>query len=245
MDTSLLQHLQSPTVLTGCFFLLFFVLLRGVINARIFPKLSDRSAIKALLSSLRYGFLITLIVIVLAFALTFSAPPEVGRLSNHWGPFIGSMVVVLGFALSFFLIHRETLPSVGAETVHVLADFVKYPFPKVREADCYSPLLGVQKSEYVDRYKDKGQTPPYVPRNIDGQLTEALKRKDFVLVVGPTAAGKTRTTYEALLRVAPSRPMVLPLREEDLGQIVKELKARSDRPNRGRAMARRRRQVLG
>jgi tetratricopeptide (TPR) repeat protein len=72
-----------------------------------------------------------------------------------------------------------------------------------------------------------------VPRNIDGQLLEALEDdKNFVLVVGEARAGKTRTAYEALLRVAPSTLMVVPSRAEDLGEIIHELKSWSGRPSR-------------
>ena len=73
--------------------------------------------------------------------------------------------------------------------------------------------------------------PPYVPRDIDDELTQMLKSDDFVLLVGPSKAGKTRTAYEALLRAAPLTPMVVP-RAEDLRTIVEVLKSWSGRPSR-------------
>jgi hypothetical protein len=41
-----------------------------------------------------------------------------------------------------------------------LAELAQFPFPKVSESDCYD-LLGVSKSEYVDQYQARGETPPY------------------------------------------------------------------------------------
>lgn len=107
---------------------------------------------------------------------------------------------------------KERLSGYGARwiTRYEIADLVlQYPFPKVSEADCYK-LLGVWRSEYVDRYQAESKMPPYVPRQIDDALRNALGQKNFVLLLGPSKAGKTRTAYEALLEVAPSTPMVVP-----------------------------------
>jgi hypothetical protein len=41
----------------------------------------------------------------------------VSQLSGHGGSFIAVVVVLLGFALAFFSIHRETRPVVDAESV--------------------------------------------------------------------------------------------------------------------------------
>ncbi len=101
----------------------------------------------------------------------------------------------------------------------LLAKFVKYPLPTVSEADCYD-LLGVARSEYSDRYADRGGKTPYVPRNVDAELRNAIRQKAFVLLVGPSKAGKTRTAYEALLHVEPSNRVIVPFRAEDLPRIV-------------------------
>jgi Tfp pilus assembly protein PilF len=124
----------------------------------------------------------------------------------------------------------ERLSAYGARWIarRAVADLVlQYPFPKVSEADCYK-LLGVWRSEYVDQYQAEGKMPPYVPRQIDNALRHALEQKDFVLLVGPSKAGKTRTAYEALLKVAPSIPMVVPSKGEDLAKIVEELQFLAD-----------------
>ena len=53
------------------------------------------------------------------------------------------------------------------------------------------------------RYGDDGHrgADPYVPREIDKKLDEALREKPFVLVVGDSKAGKSRTAFEAAQRL--------------------------------------------
>jgi len=132
---------------------------------------------------------------------------------------------------SFSVPATAALPTALGEASSRFSKLAVYPLPKVSEADCYD-LLGVSKSEYVDQYHVRGETPPYVPRDIDEELAEMLKNRDFVLLVGPSKAGKTRTAYEVLLKLAPLTPMMVPSRAEDLGTIVEELKSWSGRPSR-------------
>jgi tetratricopeptide (TPR) repeat protein len=58
--------------------------------------------------------------------------------------------------------------------------------------------LGASPSRYGDA--DHRGSDPYVPREIDKQLDAALREKPFVLVVGDSKAGKSRTAYEAARR---------------------------------------------
>jgi hypothetical protein len=83
----------------------------------------------------------------------------------------------------------------------------------------------VTPSEHVDRYRDNGQEPPYVPREMDGKLEDALKRKPFVLVVGPSKAVKSRTACEAVRKLAPSAPLVIPRTVSDLEKLIDGLVA--------------------
>ena len=64
-------YLTHPLVLAGFGLLLFFALLRAVLKSRVMPTVSKSAGGRALLSLLRYGFLIALAVIVLGFALAF------------------------------------------------------------------------------------------------------------------------------------------------------------------------------
>jgi hypothetical protein len=59
--------------------------------------------------------------------------------------------------------------------------------------------LSVSKSRYGDR-RHRG-SDPYVPREIDEQLDRALREWPFVLLVGDSKAGKSRTAYEAARRL--------------------------------------------
>jgi tetratricopeptide (TPR) repeat protein len=59
--------------------------------------------------------------------------------------------------------------------------------------------LGVSPSRY-GRDEQRG-ADPYVARKKDGELDRALREKSFVLVVGDSKAGKSRTAYEAARRL--------------------------------------------
>jgi TPR repeat protein len=52
--------------------------------------------------------------------------------------------------------------------------------------------------------------PPYVPRDIDAKLDEALGAERLVVLLGDSAAGKSRTAYEALRRLSPGRWLLVP-----------------------------------
>jgi len=57
---------------------------------------------------------------------------------------------------------------------------------------------------------DLAEQPPYVPRDQDAELDDALRRGGLVIVEGRSAAGKSRTAAEALRRVAAGRPLLVP-----------------------------------
>lgn len=69
--------------------------------------------------------------------------------------------------------------------------------------------------------------PAYVKRDIDdlidSQVRQAVEDGGFVLVVGESTAGKSRATYESLLRVAPSFRLFFPETKDDiLGYAIAE-----------------------
>jgi non-ribosomal peptide synthetase-like protein len=67
-------------------------------------------------------------------------------------------------------------------------------------------LVGVSPSIYLQRDPD----PPYVRREVDELLDQALQQRRFVLVVGPAKAGKSRSAIEAARRHLPAAPLVVP-----------------------------------
>ncbi|MEU8471231.1 hypothetical protein AB0F30_25575 [Streptomyces sp. NPDC029006] len=66
--------------------------------------------------------------------------------------------------------------------------------------------------------------PKYVPRDTDAALRDFLTRQStsggFALLVGPAAAGKTRTAYEAVRQVLPRWRMLMPATGAELNALV-------------------------
>jgi non-ribosomal peptide synthetase-like protein len=77
--------------------------------------------------------------------------------------------------------------------------------PTVAEMPIYG-LVGVSPSIYLQRDPD----PPYVRREVDDLLDQALQQRRFALVVGPSKAGKSRSAIEAARRRLPAAPLVVP-----------------------------------
>jgi tetratricopeptide (TPR) repeat protein len=55
-----------------------------------------------------------------------------------------------------------------------------------------------------------GRRPPYVRRDVDEQVDEALVETSFTLLVGASKAGKSRSAFEAARRAFPHAPFVVP-----------------------------------
>ncbi|WP_433833314.1 tetratricopeptide repeat protein [Actinoplanes sp. CA-015351] len=66
--------------------------------------------------------------------------------------------------------------------------------------------LGVHPAEQIGT----SRSPAYVERDIDRELGLMLKRHGFVLVVGESAAGKTRAAYEAMRQHLPRHLLLVP-----------------------------------
>ena len=77
--------------------------------------------------------------------------------------------------------------------------------PTVAETPIYG-VVGVSPSIYLQRDPD----PPYVRREVDDLLDHALERQRFVLVVGSSKAGASRSAIEAVRRRFPASPLVVP-----------------------------------
>lgn len=77
--------------------------------------------------------------------------------------------------------------------------------------------LGIHPSKYDDR--STGRLGPYIPRDADREIDEALTSRQFLLLLGPPGSGKTRTAYEAARRIL-GKPFVI--RPLDLGASYSE-----------------------
>ncbi|MDX3192071.1 tetratricopeptide repeat protein [Streptomyces sp. MN03-5084-2B] len=64
------------------------------------------------------------------------------------------------------------------------------------------------------------RVPPYVLRDCWRELRDAVADGGFVLLVGDSAAGKTRVAYEAVRAVLPDYVLVAPTTRESLGTVL-------------------------
>src|SRR5207245_3138573 len=80
------------------------------------------------------------------------------------------------------------------------------PVGAVRVREARPRLLGVHDAIHVEE-EVPGELPVYVPRDIDdglrAELTANAQQGCFVLLIGGSSAGKTRTLYEAVLAALP------------------------------------------
>jgi tetratricopeptide (TPR) repeat protein len=90
--------------------------------------------------------------------------------------------------------------------------------PKVSEVSPYQ--LGVSRSAYAS--DDAHRNDPYVRRReADGKLRESLSSTEsrFVILVGDSKSGKSRTMYEAVNETLPESPLVVPVNGEAIGKL--------------------------
>src|ERR1700722_12306609 len=96
----------------------------------------------------------------------------------------------------------------GSEAHQQILSFGSTLVPLVREAD---PIeIGVHRASILNG----NAVPTYIPRDIDDELTRKIaasaERGGFIVIVGDSTAGKTRSAYEALLRVVPDHRLIHP-----------------------------------
>ncbi len=90
--------------------------------------------------------------------------------------------------------------------------------PTVSEVSPYQ--LGVSRSAYAP--DDDHRNDPYVQRReADDRLRAALSNPEsrFVVLVGASKSGKSRTMYEAVLDTLPESPLVVPVSAEAIGKL--------------------------
>ncbi len=81
-------------------------------------------------------------------------------------------------------------------------------------------LLGVHPSVAVSGDPDS-RVPSCVARDVDADLRSALWYGGLVLVIGDSAAGKTRSAYEAIQTELPGYRLLLPRRAESLRALAR------------------------
>ena len=97
------------------------------------------------------------------------------------------------------------------------------PVGGVRVRDARPRLLGVHDAIQVDE-KVPGELPVYVPRDIDDELRAELaanaQRGCFVLLIGGSSVGKTRTLYEAVMAAVPDWWLVHPSGPDEVAALA-------------------------
>ena len=95
--------------------------------------------------------------------------------------------------------------------------------PRVRDVQDPSWLgirpaaLGKSISSHLPSLQER--VPSYVPRDVDEELTSILKRTNFILIVGDSAAGKSRTAFEIMSALFPKHRLIAPADQAALKKL--------------------------
>jgi tetratricopeptide repeat protein len=159
-----------------------------------------------------------------------------GVLASLWLP-AGWAVVVGAVATAVFggaeARHRKALESRPAQQARLAEDlmFVKRAgtLPTVTELDDPT-LAGVHPAESVDQaYGEFGsQSTPYITRDIEADLRSAIRQGGFVLIVGESTAGKSRSAFEAVQTLCPAYTFIGPQHRAAIDTVLREMPQRDD-----------------
>ena len=69
---------------------------------------------------------------------------------------------------------------------------------------------------------DVGDSPPYVERDCEADVENAIRETGIAVVFGPPGAGKSRTAFEAVKRTAPDAAMVIPTGADGLAKVMQQ-----------------------
>lgn len=165
-----------------------------------------------------------LVVIAAAVLGVGSSDPQALRLAH--GTVVAAVVVAIAALAAVlvpviqqragaFLSGRDDLHRVLRDECHVVAGG---GLPRV--GDVSDPLLmGVHPSAAVPG--DPGdRVPAYVVRDADALLRSAVRDGGFVLVVGDSASGKTRSAYEAIQNELAGHRLLIPRRPGSLQALA-------------------------
>ena len=98
-------------------------------------------------------------------------------------------------------------------------------FPRVR--DVTDPVvIGVHRAVTSADNRQESVTdelPPYIPREIDAQLGAAVRRGGVIVVVGESAAGKSRAAFESIRKHAADHVLATPASREGLVAVTAHL----------------------
>jgi tetratricopeptide (TPR) repeat protein len=173
-----------------------------------------------------------LLLIVAALALLASAPTMLAALkvTNGWA--IGGTAVGAAVLIAVAAVWQERFKRAARrgdeQALSLEMGCLVLPdgqLPKVRQVT--DPvLLGVHPSMpiRVDAAASTGgpvveRIPEYVRRDVDGELQERVEMGGFVVLVGDSAAGKSRAAYEAIAALR-DHVLIVPQNREALGAAI-------------------------
>ncbi|MEU9146663.1 tetratricopeptide repeat protein [Streptomyces sp. NPDC048349] len=99
--------------------------------------------------------------------------------------------------------------------------------PRVR--DIRDPVLvGIHPYQHdlAEQPDRRWSAPPYIPRDIDADLHAAVRDGGFVLLVGESTAGKTRSAFEAARLLLPEYFLLSPRNRDGISSLLDALKIR-------------------
>lgn len=126
---------------------------------------------------------------------------------------IGAAVTTV-YGLVADLLHPQREPEDSGELLRSRSGRI----PRVRHVN-RPELAGVHAAE-----PDQGQgdgAPPYIERDLEPALRQALTQSPFVLVVGESTAGKTRLAYEVARSCFPGHAFVRPMTRAALAEALR------------------------
>lgn len=82
--------------------------------------------------------------------------------------------------------------------------------PRVRDIDNLLDVGVHPAAREGDTHAADARVPPFVRRDRSGEIEEALRTHEFVLIVGESTAGKSRAAFEAVRTVLPGATLIAP-----------------------------------
>jgi hypothetical protein len=144
----------------------------------------------------------------LALVLALPGVLQAAGVTTPWVLALG--VVVAGLAAGLTGLTQRRLEGVSGKRVAVQDGCLTLPggkrLPLVSEMNDPT-LVGVR---HAWRAPATTSPPPYVSRDVHGELVSLLHSSEFVLLVGDRLAGTTRTAYEAMRAAVPSHTLIAP-----------------------------------
>ncbi|MEV1198488.1 tetratricopeptide repeat protein [Microbispora rosea] len=137
------------------------------------------------------------------------------KVTNPW--LIGAAAAVAAVAVAFSGVWQDRHKRIATrhdETAFKLQDgclvLPSGRLPRVSQID--EPIkLGVHPAIVLgDSATRNAQEPTYIPRDVDAELCQRLALGGFVVLIGDSTAGKSRTAFEAMRATLPDHLLIAP-----------------------------------